>query len=114
MQGDLEGAERQFMERISEIIKPKLSDPSFSVENLMREIGMSRSQLYRKFKAISDRNPSEYIRILRLQHAQKLLRSGTYSVNEVAYMSGFSNVSYFNTCFKRHFGRSPGNYLAES
>ena len=114
MQGDLEGAERQFMERISEIIKPKLSDPSFSVENLMREIGMSRSQLYRKFKAISDRNPSEYIRILRLQHAQKLLRSGTYSVNEVAYMSGFSNVSYFNTCFKRHFGRSPGKYLAES
>ena len=104
-------ADRLFMEKVNEIVKAKLADPSFALDQLQKEIGMSRGQLYRKFKMISDKNPSEYIRILRLQHSLELLKTKRYSVYEVAYMSGFSNVSYFSTCFKRHFGKPPGKYL---
>ncbi len=106
--------EQLFIHKINEIVLAHISDPTFAVDQLLLELGMSRSQLYRKFKAISDRNPSEYIRLVRLQHAAELIRKKKYSVSEVAYMSGFGNVSYFNTCFKRHFGKSPGKYLVHA
>jgi DNA-binding response OmpR family regulator/anti-sigma regulatory factor (Ser/Thr protein kinase) len=106
----LNGVEKEFLDKVNGIVMAHISNPEFSVENLMEEVGMSRSQLYRKFKAISNRNPSEYIRLLRLGHAADLLREGKYTINEVAFMSGFGNVSYFNTCFKKHFGTSPGKY----
>ncbi len=99
-----------FLQKINHIVNDHISDSSFAVDQLLVEIGMSRSQLYRKFKAISDKNPSEYIRILRLQHACDLVQNKDYTISEVAFMSGFENISYFNTCFKRHFGVSPGKY----
>jgi CheY-like chemotaxis protein len=99
-----------FLQKINKIVKDRISDPSFGVDQLLVEIGMSRSQLYRKFKVISDKNPSEYIRILRLQYACNLLDNNNYTISEIAYMSGFGNISYFNTCFKRHFGVSPGKH----
>jgi YesN/AraC family two-component response regulator len=101
-----------FLQRINQIVLDNILDLSFSVDHLLLEVGMSRSQLYRKFKAISDKSPSEYIRILKLQYACKLLNNSSHSINEIAYMSGFGNVSYFNTCFKRHFGVSPGKFLS--
>ena len=104
------GADQLFIQKVYEIVKNHLSDPAFAVDQLLLEVGMSRSQLYRKFKAISEKNPSEYIRIVRLQHAAELLKKKEYTINEVAFKSGFGNVSYFNTCFKRHFGSSPGKY----
>ena len=99
-----------FLQKINKIVNDRISDPSFGVDQLLLEIGMSRSQLYRKFKVISDKNPSEYIRILRLQYACSLLDDSNYTISEIAYMSGFGNISYFNTCFKRHFGVSPGKH----
>ena len=110
---NFEAQDQQFIQRINAIVNDHISDPAFGVDHLLVEIGMSRSQLYRKFKAISDKNPSEYIRILRLQYACSILNESNYNVSEVAYMSGFGNVSYFNTCFKKHFGVSPGKYLTE-
>jgi signal transduction histidine kinase/ligand-binding sensor domain-containing protein/AraC-like DNA-binding protein len=101
-----------FLQKINQIVLDNILDLSFSVDHLLTEIGMSRSQLYRKFKAISDKSPSEYIRILKLQYACKLLNTNGHSINEIAYMSGFGNVSYFNTCFKRHYGVSPGKFLS--
>ncbi|HYW95270.1 MAG TPA: two-component regulator propeller domain-containing protein [Bacteroidales bacterium] len=99
-----------FLQKINQIVNAHISDSSFAVDQLLVEIGMSRSQLYRKFKAISDKSPSEYIRILRLQHACDLVQNKDYTISEVAFLSGFENISYFNTCFKRHFGVSPGKY----
>lgn len=102
-----------FLQKINKIVHEHISDSSFAVDQLLVEIGMSRSQIYRKFKAISDKNPSEYIRILRLQYACDLLQKNGYTISEIAYMSGFGNISYFNTCFKRHFGVSPGKYKTQ-
>ncbi|HKK61891.1 MAG TPA: two-component regulator propeller domain-containing protein, partial [Bacteroidales bacterium] len=102
-----------FLQNINKIVNEHITDPYFSIDQLLEEIGMSRSQLYRKFKAISDKNPSEYIRILRLQYASELISKNNNTISEIAFMSGFGNVSYFNTCFKRHFGVSPGKYASE-
>jgi signal transduction histidine kinase/ligand-binding sensor domain-containing protein/DNA-binding response OmpR family regulator len=109
-QDAVRNGDKVFFERVNEVVLVHVSDPEFSVEQLLIEVGISRSQLYRKFKAISDKNPSEYIRILRLKHASMLLVKNEYTISEIAFMSGFGNVSYFNTCFKRHFGISPGKY----
>jgi len=95
---ELVATDRLFMEKVNEIVKARLTDPSFAMDQLQNELGMSRSQLYRKFKGISDRNPSEYIRILRIQHSLELLKTKQYTVYEVAYMSGFSNETHFITC----------------
>ncbi|MDT8432352.1 MAG: two-component regulator propeller domain-containing protein [Bacteroidales bacterium] len=111
--GEMENENQVFLQRINQIVQDNIAESSFSVDQLLVEIGMSRSQLYRKFKAISDKNPSEYIRILRLQYACDLLQVKDHTISEIAYMSGFENISYFNTCFKRHFGVSPGKFKAE-
>jgi signal transduction histidine kinase/ligand-binding sensor domain-containing protein/DNA-binding response OmpR family regulator len=108
--GEIADKNQIFLQKINKIVNDHISESSFSVDQLLVEIGMSRSQLYRKFKAISDKNPSEYIRILRLQYACELLQNKEHTISEIAYMSGFENISYFNTCFKRHFGVSPGKY----
>jgi len=107
---ELQGADQLFLVKVNEIVNENVSDPEFSVDQLLVEVGMSRSQLYRKFKAILDKNPSEYIRMLRLNHAVTLLGKNQYTISEVAFKSGFGNVSYFNTCFKRYFGTSPGRF----
>jgi ligand-binding sensor domain-containing protein/signal transduction histidine kinase/AraC-like DNA-binding protein len=108
------GTDQLFMKKMNGIVKAKLADPSFGLDQLQKEIGMSRSQLYRKFKMISDKSPSEYIRILRLQHSLELLKAKRYSVYEVSDMSGFTNETHFITCFKRHFGKPPGKYLTNN
>ena len=110
--GETGGSDQVFLQKVNEIVKDHISDPAFGIDQLLLEVGMSRSQLYRKFKAISERNPSEYIRVLRLQYAIKLIRKNSYTISEVAFMSGFGNVSHFNTCFKRNFGVSPGKYTS--
>ncbi|MCD4710320.1 MAG: response regulator, partial [Bacteroidales bacterium] len=105
------GFDKIFLDKIEAVIQENISDPDFSVEQVLSTVHMSRSQLYRKFKALINKNPSEYIRILRLKYAVGLLNQKQYSVNEIAYMSGFGNVSYFITCFKKYYGKSPRRYI---
>ena len=111
---DVEGADKIFFEKVEEIVQSNISDPEFSVDQLIVMVNMSRSQLYRKFKATTDKNPSEYIRILRLKHAANLILKKEFTISEIAFMSGFGNVSYFITCFKKHFGTPPGKFIDSS
>jgi len=107
----INGSDQKFLQKIEETINENISDSDFSLEQLLSVVNMSRSQLYRKFKALVNKNPSEYIRIVRLKYAVTLLNKKQYSVNEIAYMSGFGNVSYFITCFKKHYGKSPRKFM---
>lgn len=100
-------ADTEFMNRIFDCIIKNLSDSAFSVELLAAQLGMSRVQLYRKVKTITDSSPVEIIRITRLQQADRLLRRGGMNVSEVSYEVGFSSPSYFSKCYKEHFGHQP-------
>jgi len=101
-----------FLKRVMAIVDSHLSDADFSVEAFAEKVKMSRVQLHRKLKALTNQSASEFIRTLRLRAAAKLLEQHKYTVSEVAYEVGFNNLSYFAKCFRDEFGRLPSEYAA--
>ena len=99
-----------FLTKAIEIVEEHIQDNDFSVEKFQREIGMSRMQLHRKLKALTDCSASEFIRDQRLKRAAQILRTAGISVSEAAYQAGFNNLSYFAKCFKEKFGISPSEF----
>lgn len=88
-----------------------LEDETFSVVRLAKEIGLSRSQLHRKLKQISNHNTSEYITMFKIRKATTLLASKKYNIDEVAFRAGFNSHSYFTKCFKRIHSLTPKEFL---
>ena len=101
--------DRQFVERLQQIIQEKMTDSNLSVEDVGAEIGLSRVQLYRKVKALTGSTPVDLIRKARLARAKELLQTTGMTVSEVAYDVGFSAPSYFTKCFKDEYGMLPGD-----
>ena len=99
-----------FLERCLRTVEDNLHDSEFSVEQMQREIGMSRMQLHRKLKALTNQSTTEFIRGIRLQRAAQLLQQTNVQVTEVAYDVGFNHLSYFAKCFKEKFGVAPSDY----
>jgi len=96
-----------FMNKLFECIIKNLANSEFNVEMLASQLDMSRVQLYRKVKSVTDSSPVEIIRITRLQQADRLLKQGGMNVSEVSYRVGFSSPSYFSKCYKEQFGHVP-------
>ena len=105
--------DQDFLQKAVKIIKNNIDNPNFSVETFSREIGMSRSSLFNKIKSITGKSTSEFIRNIRLKRAVKLLKSGTYSITEVVYLSGFMDPKYFRTCFKKQHGKTPSEFIKD-
>jgi len=91
-------------------VEDRIADPDFSVEDLSRELGMSRVHLYKKLLALTGKAPLEFIRTIRLQRAAQLLEKGQYTVSEVAYKVGFNNPKYFTKYFKEEYQVLPSVY----
>ena len=105
----LEDRDKQFLKQLHAIILKNLSDSEFSVEDIGKQIGLSRVQLYRKVKAMTGSSVVDLLRKARLAKAKRLLESRSMSVSEVAYDVGFSAPSYFTKCFKDEYGMLPGD-----
>lgn len=105
--------EAEFLEKIIRLIDEHLADEAFSVEALQREMGMSRMQLHRKLKALTDQSASDFIRYIRLQRAADLLQQPGIQIAEAAYLSGFNHLSYFSKCFKDQFGMLPSEFVRQ-
>jgi len=101
-------AANEFLEKAHGIILDHLSNDQFGVSEMALELGISRASLYRKIKTFSGLSCSEYIRKVKLGMALELLENSTANVTEIAFECGFKSLSYFHTCFKKHFGRTPG------
>ena len=99
--------EDAFMKKVNAIMEDHYTDENFSLPQLCREIGMSRSQLFRKMKAVADIAPSDLIRSYRLNKAKTMLENGDVSVAEVTYQVGFKDPSYFSKLFQEEFGVMP-------
>ena len=104
----LEDRDKQFLKQLHSIIQKNLSDSEFGVEDIGKQIGLSRVQLYRKVKAMTGSSVVDLLRKARLAKARRLLESRSMSVSEVAYDVGFSAPSYFTKCFKDEYGMLPG------
>lgn len=102
--------DKAFLEKMEGILKEKLADEGFKVEELAFYMAMSTSGLYRKIKSLTDQSPVEYIRVFRLKIAANRLRETSCSVTEIAEETGFSTQKYFSKCFKQQFGMTPLNY----
>lgn len=102
--------EDAFLLRFREAVEARLSDPEFDIPQLERALGMSRSQIFRKVKALTGRSPSIFIRNLRLHKAKELLLNSELAISEIAYEVGFSTPAYFSTTFLDAFGKTPGEF----
>jgi DNA-binding response OmpR family regulator len=103
--------DEQFLQRVKTVIEERLDDETFGVVELGAAVGMSRSQLHRKLKALTGQGPNEIIREMRLLRAKELLEKGAGNASEVAYMVGFSSPAYFSKCFGDRFGVTPSEVM---
>ena len=99
----------EFIGKVTKMVVEHLSDPDFNIDRLCREMTMSRTLFYIKLKSYTGKSPQDFIRVIRLERAAALLRSG-HSVTETATLAGFENAKYFSTVFKKYFGMSPSKY----
>lgn len=102
--------EELFLRDLRKIIEENLSDQSFGVMQLCRKIGMSRSQLHNKLKALTGQSTSLYVRAVRLEKAKTLLRTTDMNISEVAYEAGFRTPVYFTQVFTKDVGVSPRQF----
>ena len=100
---------KDFVDKATSLIVQSLSDSNFNIDQLCHEMAMSRTMFYVKLKAYTGKSPQDFIRVIRLERAAALLRSGR-PVSEVADLTGFDNAKYFSTVFKKYFGISPSKY----
>ena len=100
-------------DRAMEVIKRNLDNPEFGVDDLSREVGMSRVHLNRKLKEVLGISPSSLIKSTRMKQAAYLLVHDKVNVSEVAYRVGFSTPSYFSNSFRSYFGLSPKEFVAK-
>lgn len=103
--------EQLFINDFQSYVEEYISNSELSVDEIADHLKLSRSQLYRKIKSLTNYSPNELIRIIRLKYAKQLLNNKVRSISEVAYISGFSSPSYFTKCFKDIYGESPKEYL---
>ena len=102
--------DEQFVDKAVKYVEENLSRSDLSVEELSRQLGMSRVHLYKKMLQLTGKTPIEFIRLLRLKRAAQYLRESQLNVSEIAYRMGFNNPKYFSKYFQEEYGMSPSEY----
>ena len=102
--------DRKFANEFTAIVEGNIANEDFGVDDICKEIGISRVQLYRKVKAVLGYNINEYILDVRMQKAKYLLLNEDFSISEISYKVGFSSQAYFSTVFKSKFGLTPKGF----
>jgi signal transduction histidine kinase/DNA-binding response OmpR family regulator len=104
----------KFLARARQIVVDNISDSSFGVEKMADDIHLSRTQLFRKLKAISGMSPNEFINEIRLQKAADLILSKADTLTQISYSVGFNEQSYFAKRFRKKFGVAPSEYTHQN
>jgi AraC-like DNA-binding protein len=102
------------LEKARNIVLENLDNSSYNVDDFCNDLGLSRMQLYRKFKAIAGLSANSFIRKVRLHEAARMLKTGEYSIKEVTYDVGFIDLKYFRKCFHAEFGVNPSEYVRKN
>ena len=107
-------ADEKFLNKAMDIIEENIGNADFEVQQFQDKMFMSRMQLYRKIKALTNQNPSEFIRTIRLKRAASLMDKKFGNIAQITYEVGFNNPSYFAKCFKELFGKLPSEYMQKN
>lgn len=108
------GVEEEFLKKVEDTIEQNLADEKFGVPQMQDALAMSKTQLHRKMKALTNHAPGEFLRNYRLQRAAQLLSQHGGNITEIAYAVGFGSLSYFTRSFKELYHQSPSEYAAQS
>ena len=103
--------EQEFMLKLDLYIDQNISNSELGIDDICHELGVSRTLLYRRVKALADLAPNEYVRVCRLKKAKELLCTTTNSITEIGYAVGFSSPSYFIKCFREYFNETPSSFI---
>jgi signal transduction histidine kinase/ligand-binding sensor domain-containing protein/DNA-binding response OmpR family regulator len=104
--------DEQFMKQTIEAVEKNISNTAYSVEDLSRDLFMSRVALYKKLLALTGKTPVEFIRMMRLKRGAQLLEKSQMTISEIAYEVGFNNPKIFSKYFKEEFKMPPSQYQA--
>lgn len=99
--------EDAFLKKLRGIVEMNLSNEEFGITEICKELGVSRTQLHRKLKALTNKSTSQVIRTIRMQEAKRLLKDHDLHISEIGYAVGYSNPSHFTQEFVREFGEAP-------
>ncbi len=105
---DAQSADQLFITRLTQIVLANISREDFDVEELAREVHLSRSSIHRRLKRLTNQNASQFIREIRLKKAMEMLVNGLGTASEIAYRVGFGSPAYFTRCFHEYYGYPPG------
>ncbi|MEQ8678795.1 MAG: two-component regulator propeller domain-containing protein [Cyclobacteriaceae bacterium] len=106
--------DEKFLDDVNQVIMDHIDDSDFGLESLITELGVSRSQFYRKINSLTGQNPSNYIRTIRLKFAAELLKEKSGSIKEIAFRSGFNSTAYFSKTFRELFGMTPVEFSEQN
>ena len=99
-----------FITKAIAVVEKHMDEPDFSVEDFSVEMGIHRSQLYKKLLHLTGKKPLQFIRLLRLKRGKQLLEKSGMYVSEVAYKTGFNSPRFFSKYFKEEFGITPKEF----
>lgn len=102
--------EDDFMLKVKRVLETNLTDNEFGISQLCRELAMSHSQLYWKFKSLSNKTIANFFKTLKLLKARELLLTTNLNVKEITFAVGIKNLSYFSREFTREFGKPPSEF----
>lgn len=108
---EISSADDRFMQKFFEVIENNISNPELNVDILCEGVGLSRTNLYRKLKAVTDLSPMELIRNKRMEVAVKLLETTDMTISEISIHVGFNSHAYFTNNFKSIYGLTPKEYV---
>ena len=106
----LPSSDQQFMDTLLAFIEQHMDNGKLLIEEMAREVGMSRSVFFKKLKALTGLSPNELLKDIRIKRAAALIKENSYSMQQIAYMVGFNDAHYFSRCFKQVYGMTPTEY----
>lgn len=106
--------DRQFLEKLTELMERHMDNGDLVVDDLVREMAVSRSVFFKKLKSLTGLAPVEFIKEMRVKRAAQLIETGEFNMTQISYMVGINDPRYFSKCFKQRFGMTPTEYKDRS
>lgn len=106
----LSTAEEHFLNRLMDVVEEVWQRPGYTLEDICKEVGISRSQLYRNITSLTGQSFVDFVKEFRLKRALDLIERDMDSITQIAYSTGFNNPSYFSKCFKERYGMLPSEF----
>ncbi|WP_273277586.1 two-component regulator propeller domain-containing protein [Maribacter polysiphoniae] len=111
---EIHNLDKKLLLKAIKTIEKNMTNPDFTVEDLAKNLFLSRTHLHRKLKSLTDQSATEFIRSIRLKQAIKLMKKGDVNVGEIGYAVGFNSHNYFSKAFKKQYGQSPSEFMKEN